>query len=825
MWWAFPVMVVCRGLPPPPQQPRRNHQQQQQQENASSPQLPPRPKRGAAKLDRPPPPAAPAGPPPHHSDPAVGAAATSAATSQADATTVTYADGRHELSASGILVLPHCVVLTHPSVLAPFEAAAASGGARPSSPRNGTAAAAAHGTIDDAYRRPQLFAVLETPPPPAQAPPPASSGGSRQSVDRPPPTDDDDDALPPSATLLALRVQHARLPVPAATRALRSLTPRGLGLGADGDGPGSWVSTLPPEPTDASSGGGGGGRSGGAGRDVSVGVLSVAGFVRGEDEPRYAWSEEGAVATTAAAAASADAAAARAFLVRLAAASAAVGGVPRGFPVYLSGNGGNGDISSGADFQTGDDVELWASPFGCQAPNIFLNTLSHGVVAATVPGGGRGGHTQRPVLGISDAAYFPGAEGGAVVLRSSRRCIGRGEKGVSVSIFLALATVLELLGPKPTIAVKPEPSISNTRTTVPSDPRARLPSPLPLPPRPPPPTPPLLRRSTDSTTSPSTLLSPFVAATVRVLIGTSSWGTGVAIGDAGLVLTNAHVVLPALSTSSSSSLSSPIRVQFLPRTTNTTTTTAAAAADATQHASSRAGGGGEDALLFPAMVLFASSDYWDFAVLRVVRLRGQPAPPAGLPEGLVDWGGRPAPSTGSTVYAIGYGGFDPAVEGVGPMVTRGQLGRLVPNPIDGSCYRYQTSAMTLNGASGGALVSLARPTSTSVGVSNSGPSPPAALLVGLLSSNLRLASGLHLTRLSYVVPLRSVLPAVRRFARTGAVSHLAPFGRAAVGIAGSAPPPHDPAALVWRAPPTLLGAGWSERAGGGSGGGTAKAKL
>ncbi|KAJ3412517.1 hypothetical protein HDV05_000655 [Chytridiales sp. JEL 0842] len=58
----------------------------------------------------------------------------------------------------------------------------------------------------------------------------------------------------------------------------------------------------------------------------------------------------------------------------------------------------------------GQDVRVISSPFGLQAANIFLNTVSHGVTANIIKD--KGGNV---VLAMTDAKCLPGAEGAMVV--------------------------------------------------------------------------------------------------------------------------------------------------------------------------------------------------------------------------------------------------------------------------------------------------------------------------------------------------------------------------------------------------------------------------
>jgi hypothetical protein len=67
----------------------------------------------------------------------------------------------------------------------------------------------------------------------------------------------------------------------------------------------------------------------------------------------------------------------------------------------------------------GQDIQLIGTPFGVQSPNMFLNTVCHGVVCNLV----QSDHEDL-VLGMTDAKCLPGMEGSAVIDVKSRECIG-----------------------------------------------------------------------------------------------------------------------------------------------------------------------------------------------------------------------------------------------------------------------------------------------------------------------------------------------------------------------------------------------------------------
>ncbi|KAJ3107229.1 Peroxisomal leader peptide-processing protease [Phlyctochytrium planicorne] len=138
----------------------------------------------------------------------------------------------------------------------------------------------------------------------------------------------------------------------------------------------------------------------------------------------------------------------------------------------------------------------------------------------------------------------------------------------------------------------------------------------------------------------------------------NTWGSGVFISES-LILTNRHVVRPILDPRGQ--LNGKLEVTI--------------SRNGTKHVTI-------------AKILFASSEFWDVAILEVLHEKDVNVLPIS----------SSSPKTGSAVVAIGWGGFKPSQSLAGPFFTKGILGKKILNPRTGDIARYQTSAFIDNGA-------------------------------------------------------------------------------------------------------------------------------
>ncbi|KAJ3327529.1 hypothetical protein HDU76_011636 [Blyttiomyces sp. JEL0837] len=281
--------------------------------------------------------------------------------------------------------------------------------------------------------------------------------------------------------------------------------------------------------------------------------------------------------------------------------------------------------------EPGLDILLFGAPFGVQAPNVFINSVVHGVISNSVIVK-RSDETEFVGLFISDAKYLPCMDGGPAVLRCSKSCIGI----ITTSLRRKADQTIEITLIIPWPLVEKELASYEINNEDHANERGVI---------------------GPATTSRNLGMETVIRATVLIQIG-NTWASGVVITTQGHILTNAHVVSPFVD---KGKLNAKIRF----------------AGEIIDHVAS---------------LLFCSTEYWDLALLKIVKQ----TQPLKLVSGKDC--AQALASTNTTVYTAGYGNFDPMAE-LKPTISKGKLGRLVAHPKDSSIFRMQISAMTQNGCS------------------------------------------------------------------------------------------------------------------------------
>ena len=410
--------------------------------------------------------------------------------------------------------------------------------------------------------------------------------------------------------------------------------------------------------------------------------------------------------------------------------------------------------------ERGDVVDIIASPFGLVSPAVFRNTLSTGVIsnivyasaaavaatthraatphraattnrhgASNVPTAATHTVHKYPVLLLTDAAIFPGSEGGAAISHDRSLC------GIVASplkredgSFVELAAIIPAhlfmhrLGTLKD-SVKRTPSSASVAAITPPPPLLLSYSPSALSPT--------TTLSTTPTSATSyrgrspTLLKQSIARGNRSLVcvrAGAAWGSGVIISRHGHIITCAHLIKPVLvaetGTQTPAATSNPHHLRTLQRVK--------VRVDAEMAHSSHS----QTATWHHATVLFCSKGALDLAC---IQLLDGVVPKESLPIEIDDVN----PVQGSPAVVIGHALFDPQ-SALSATVSVGSVAKVTPfltKPMI-----LQTSASVYRGDSGGMVVS-----------------GTTGKLLGMITSNARQTDSI-IPKLNFSIPSRLLHP-------------------------------------------------------------------